>query len=365
PESTVEQNNGSSSPVENPPLELKTELPLPVSEVSPPIPKCTIRLAKKSTSTWTVSELKALMNQSESSNVDSSGNVAPKGELAAEQVPALTSVVDPKNGDQQKERQQQEERQTPGASEVTTSSVPADRGDTGAETTDDNRWDDYCSVCQNGGDLICCEAPGCSRVFHCGDHIPQYENVPKERFVCGLCTSLDELRSELDNIPPEQRSQQKLTPYEHKICEKILLTLYCHADSIHFQNPVDALFFEYYERIKRPMDFSKIRRKLASKDRCYKSIPEFIDDLNQVFINCCLFNKENTETGRAGIETGRLYKDLIKQYCPKYLDLVKCTVRFEKRRSNNSGVIGRRRTNHIESDDEQQEQETCKRTKSS
>lgn len=58
-------------------------------------------------------------------------------------------------------------RATPNATEVTTSCV------------DDNRWEDYCSVCQNGGDLMCCEGTNCTRVFHCYDHIPQYSDVPK------------------------------------------------------------------------------------------------------------------------------------------------------------------------------------------
>lgn len=71
-----------------------------------------------------------------------------------------------KNDDNVANGNNSDKRETPDASEVTT-------------TTDDNRWEDYCSVCQNGGDLMCCEAKGCTRVFHIYDHIPQYTETPK------------------------------------------------------------------------------------------------------------------------------------------------------------------------------------------
>lgn len=40
---------------------------------------------------------------------------------------------------------------------------------------EDDTWEDWCSVCQTGGDLMRCRAPGCTRVYHLYDHIPSLE----------------------------------------------------------------------------------------------------------------------------------------------------------------------------------------------
>lgn len=46
-------------------------------------------------------------------------------------------------------------------------------------TTENNAWHSVCSVCRDGGTMICCESPGCLRVFHIDHHIPPYNEVPR------------------------------------------------------------------------------------------------------------------------------------------------------------------------------------------
>lgn len=42
---------------------------------------------------------------------------------------------------------------------------------------DDDPNEDYCAVCQNGGDLLCCDK--CPKVFHLKCHIPELKEFPR------------------------------------------------------------------------------------------------------------------------------------------------------------------------------------------
>jgi len=37
--------------------------------------------------------------------------------------------------------------------------------------------EDYCAVCQNGGDLLCCD--NCPKVFHIKCHVPELGTYPR------------------------------------------------------------------------------------------------------------------------------------------------------------------------------------------
>ena len=47
--------------------------------------------------------------------------------------------------------------------------------------------EDYCAVCQNGGELLCCD--NCPRVYHLPCHVPTIESFPSDNaaWVCTLC----------------------------------------------------------------------------------------------------------------------------------------------------------------------------------
>jgi hypothetical protein len=45
---------------------------------------------------------------------------------------------------------------------------------------------------------------------------------------------------------------------------------------------------DYFDIIKRPMDFSTIKKKINNYQ--YRNCQEFCDDMNLVFDNCLLYN---------------------------------------------------------------------------
>lgn len=53
----------------------------------------------------------------------------------------------------------------------------------------EDRNDDYCAVCRNGGDLLCCD--GCPRVYHLKCHVPMLNSTPDRNvtWLCTLCAS--------------------------------------------------------------------------------------------------------------------------------------------------------------------------------
>ena len=61
------------------------------------------------------------------------------------------------------------------------------------------------------------------------------------------------------------------------------------------------------------MDFSTIKQKL--KEGKYSRIQEFMEDMDQVFINCALYNGIENEVGKAGIEVKEEYEKQGEQLC--------------------------------------------------
>jgi tripartite motif-containing protein 24 len=47
----------------------------------------------------------------------------------------------------------------------------------GETRKDDDPNEDWCAVCQNGGELLCCEK--CPKVFHLSCHVPTLTNFPR------------------------------------------------------------------------------------------------------------------------------------------------------------------------------------------
>ncbi|KAM3607451.1 uncharacterized protein V6R79_008004 [Siganus canaliculatus] len=82
-------------------------------------------------------------------------------------------------------------------------------------------------------------------------------------------------------------------------CRVLLAELEAHQDAWPFLTPVNQKAVPGYRKvIKKPMDFSTIREKLANNQ--YSNLEHFIVDVNLVFENCEKFNEDNSAIGRAG-----------------------------------------------------------------
>ncbi|KAK8758780.1 hypothetical protein V5799_003587, partial [Amblyomma americanum] len=157
------------------------------------------------------------------------------------------------------------------------------------QSTDPN--EDWCSVCHDGGELLCCGS--CPRVYHLQCHVPTLGATPSEDWTCLLC--LDILKC---NIPRESAGSKRKSPVglsgrELLICERILLHLFCHELSVPFHIPVSRTVPNYYKVITKPMDLTTIKQKLSpSHFNHYEDVPEFLSDVKLIFKNCYTFNHE-------------------------------------------------------------------------
>uniref|UniRef100_A0A8C1DID5 E3 ubiquitin-protein ligase TRIM33 n=1 Tax=Cyprinus carpio carpio TaxID=630221 RepID=A0A8C1DID5_CYPCA len=159
---------------------------------------------------------------------------------------------------------------------------------------EDDPNEDWCAVCQNGGELLCCDR--CPKVFHMTCHIPTLKSSPSGDWMCTFCRSLinPEMEYNSDDNPPSKKdkSEMAMSPEDQRRCERLLLHVFCHELSTEFQEPVPPSVPNYYKIIKHPMDLTQVKRKLQRKHPLhYKSPKEFVCDVRLVFSNCAKFNE--------------------------------------------------------------------------
>ncbi|KAH1171944.1 hypothetical protein KIL84_007562 [Mauremys mutica] len=166
--------------------------------------------------------------------------------------------------------------------------------------------EDFCAVCLNGGELLCCDH--CPKVFHLSCHVPALLSFPVGEWVCTLCRNLlkPEVEYDCENTRHSRcnkgdRALHGLDDLDQKKCEKLVLALFCSSLSLPFHEPVSPLARHYYQIIKRPMDLSIMRKKLQKKDKSHYSVPEeLVADVRLMFWNCAKFNYPDSEVAEAG-----------------------------------------------------------------
>ncbi|MPC29312.1 Transcription intermediary factor 1-alpha [Portunus trituberculatus] len=175
--------------------------------------------------------------------------------------------------------------------------------------------DDWCAVCWDGGDLICCDF--CPKVFHVHCHIPTLTHLPteNEKWQCMLCTDMDGLQL----LDPNEKSKRKLelTTRDLKVAQRILLELYCNYEASQpFRELVDRELTEYYEVIKHPMALEIVKRKLATDSPDpYQCLEDFVRDIRLIFKNCYEFNPKDTEI----YQNAKILEDFFEQLLEKWL----------------------------------------------
>uniref|UniRef100_A0A803TJ14 RING-type E3 ubiquitin transferase n=1 Tax=Anolis carolinensis TaxID=28377 RepID=A0A803TJ14_ANOCA len=201
---------------------------------------------------------------------------------------------------------------------------------------DEDPNEDWCAVCQNGGDLLCCEK--CPKVFHLTCHVPTLLSFPSGEWICTFCRDLSkpEVEYDCDNLQHSKKGKtaQGLSPVDQRKCERLLLYLYCHELSIEFQEPVPASIPNYYKIIKKPMDLSTVKKKLQKKhSQHYQTPDDFVADVRLIFKNCERFNemmkvvqvyaetqeinlKADSEVAQAGKAVALYFEDKLTEIYP-------------------------------------------------
>uniref|UniRef100_A0A8C6JY46 RING-type E3 ubiquitin transferase n=1 Tax=Melopsittacus undulatus TaxID=13146 RepID=A0A8C6JY46_MELUD len=179
--------------------------------------------------------------------------------------------------------------------------------------------EDFCAVCLNGGELLCCDR--CPKVFHLSCHIPALLSFPVGEWVCTLCRNpmKPEVEYDCENTRycHSNNTQYGLDDYDQKKCEKLVLSLFCSSMSLPFHEPVSPLARHYYQIIKRPMDLSVIRNKLQKKDKSHYSAPEeLVTDVRLMFWNCAKFNYPDSEVAEAGRRLNVFFEGKLKEVYP-------------------------------------------------
>ncbi|KAI1892668.1 hypothetical protein AGOR_G00135930 [Albula goreensis] len=159
---------------------------------------------------------------------------------------------------------------------------------------DDDPNEDWCAVCQNGGELLCCDR--CPKVFHITCHIPTLSCSPSGEWMCTFCRNLSnpEIEYDCDNTQESKKgkSEKALSPEDQRRCERLLLYVFCHELSVEFQEPVPSSVPNYYKIIKRPMDLNLVKRKLEPcHNQHYQTPQDFVADVCLVFTNCAKYNE--------------------------------------------------------------------------
>lgn len=97
--------------------------------------------------------------------------------------------------------------------------------------------------------------------------------------------------------PPSPRG--RLTNQLQYLLKSVLMKgIWKHSFSWPFQTPVDADKLglpDYYDIIKNPMDLGTIKTRLETN--YYMSGKECIQDFNQMFTNCYIYNKPGEDSG--------------------------------------------------------------------
>ena len=132
----------------------------------------------------------------------------------------------------------------------------------------------------------------------------------------------DEIRNLLNNkslmkklIDEIHDDDVKMCDSWEKIARQLMNVLWKVKDAELFHKPVDPIELHvpnYYEIIKKPMDFSTVKKKLNNYS--YTNLKEFCDDMNLIFSNCFLYNGINSYVGEICRKVKNEYNKLFSKY---------------------------------------------------
>ncbi|XP_054609297.1 transcription intermediary factor 1-alpha isoform X2 [Dunckerocampus dactyliophorus] len=178
---------------------------------------------------------------------------------------------------------------------------------------EDDPNEDWCAVCQNGGELLCCDK--CPKVFHLACHIPALNESPSGEWFCSFCRDLINPEMVYNCDKDDTHLSERLPPVDQRKCERLLLLLFSNDISTDFQHAVDSK--RYKELIKTPMDLSTIKKKLETCEAEPYVTPEgFVADIRLIFINCAKYYKATSDVGSAGLYLEDYFEEQLRLVYP-------------------------------------------------
>ncbi|XP_033832157.1 transcription intermediary factor 1-alpha isoform X2 [Periophthalmus magnuspinnatus] len=197
------------------------------------------------------------------------------------------------------------------------SEKPAPQTEKRAEPEDDPN-EDWCAVCQNGGELLCCDK--CPKVFHLNCHIPTLNESPSGEWYCSFCRDLEAPEMEYVCDRKGEPGTDKFPVVDRRKCERLLLRMFCNDISTDFQQPASpAESKRYKELITTPMDLSIVKKRLEAKSTdadCYSCPEGFVSDVRLIFNNCAKYYKATSEVGSAGLYLEEYFEEQLKLVYP-------------------------------------------------
>ncbi|XP_078138272.1 transcription intermediary factor 1-alpha isoform X2 [Centroberyx gerrardi] len=239
------------------------------------------------------------------------------------------SLPDSSTGAQSKPRQQQRESPPAPAPGSDSNPGPEQQPQPPAQPQPEKRAEpeedpneDWCAVCQNGGELLCCDK--CPKVFHLSCHIPTLNESPSGEWFCSFCRDLasPEMQYDCDDKEPakDEPDSERFPPVDRRKCERLLLRMFCNDFSTDFQQAASpSETRRYKELIKTPMDLSMVKRKLETKskdDERYVNPEGFVADVRLIFLNCAKYYKATSEVGSAGLYLEDYFEEQLKLLYP-------------------------------------------------
>ncbi|XP_074511424.1 uncharacterized protein LOC141780193 isoform X1 [Sebastes fasciatus] len=173
--------------------------------------------------------------------------------------------------------------------------------------------DDECSICkieeEEEEELVVCDH--CPRSFHQKCHLPHLEDTifgDDSLWMCTFCV----FRTTRDCFYWDEREAAMSRQISQRMLQCQYLLLYLSSadeEQIFASNP--CLHLQNYSTvIKTPMWLGNIADKL--QEQLYKTVGEFVSDVQLIFTNCASFNRDNAEYLAAGNRLKELFDGEIK-----------------------------------------------------
>ena len=131
-----------------------------------------------------------------------------------------------------------------------------------------------------------------------------------------------EISNILNNKILLKKLVDEVTDDDVKMCDsweknarQLMNVLWKVKDAEIFHKPVDPIELDvpnYYDVIKKPMDFSTVKKKLYNCS--YTNLKEYCEDMNLIFSNCFLYNGMNSVVGQICSKVKNEYNKLFTKY---------------------------------------------------